>query len=231
MFNFSATFTDSIDYATTCYNFNLEKFINAGYGKNIYLSKSYFDFKNDKDDFSEREKQKQVLKSLITFTMVKNSKKDEIYHNPLLVTLVNSINTNDSDLLIFFKKLEEIASGKVDEELFIETREELKKDFSDRSYVFGNEECNFDIDLIDKITLNYLLNNVFNANTNGKIEILEGEKGKEIILKLETSESPFALIKIGDADKFQERNLGIIIPSYLVTIEEIILEILIMIKI
>ena len=93
LFNFSATFTDSIDYATTCYNFNLEKFINAGYGKNIYLSKSYFDFKNDKDDFSEREKKKQVLKSLITFTMVKNSKKDEIYHNPLLVTLVNSINT------------------------------------------------------------------------------------------------------------------------------------------
>ncbi len=208
LFNFSATFTDSIDYATTCYNFNLEKFINAGYGKNIYLSKSYFDFKNDKDDFSEREKQKQVLKSLITFTMVKNSKKDEIYHNPLLVTLVNSINTNDSDLLIFFKKLEEIASGKVDEELFIETREELKKDFSDRSYVFGNEECNFDINLIDKITVNYLLNNVFNANTNGKIEILEGEKGKEIILKLETSESPFALIKIGDADKFQREKLG-----------------------
>ena len=36
LFNFSATFTDSIDYATTCYNFNLEKFINAGYGK-IYI--------------------------------------------------------------------------------------------------------------------------------------------------------------------------------------------------
>lgn len=37
LFNFSATFTDSIDYATTCYNFNLEKFINAGYGKKIYI--------------------------------------------------------------------------------------------------------------------------------------------------------------------------------------------------
>ncbi len=73
--------------------------------KNLYLSKSYFDFKNDRDDFSEMEKQKQVLKSLITFTLVKQSKGgDAIYHNPLLVTLVNSINTDDSDLLIFFKK-------------------------------------------------------------------------------------------------------------------------------
>ena len=29
----------------------------------------------------------------------------------------------------------------------------------------------------------------FNSKNNGKIEILEGEKGKEIILKLETSEN------------------------------------------
>lgn len=208
LFNFSATFTDPIDYATTCYNFNLEKFIKAGYGKNVYLSNSYFNFKNEKDDFSEKEKQKQVLKSLIVFTLVKQSKNERMYHHPLLITLVNSINTDDSDLLIFFKKIEEVANGKIDKELFIQSREEIKKDFNYKSYVFGNEEYDFDIDIIDKITLNDILKNIFNANTNGKIEILEGEKGKEIVLKLETSESPFALIKIGDATKFQKDKLG-----------------------
>ncbi len=46
LFNFSATFVDAIDFATTGYNFNLERFIGAGgYGKNIYLADSYFDFK------------------------------------------------------------------------------------------------------------------------------------------------------------------------------------------
>jgi type III restriction enzyme len=103
-FNFSATFTDNIDYLTTCYNFNLEKFILAGYGKNLYLSQSYFSFTKDKDDFSEREKQKQVLKSLITFALVKKQKKENSYHHPLLITLVNSINTDDADLLIIFQK-------------------------------------------------------------------------------------------------------------------------------
>ena len=82
-FNFSATFTDNIDYLTTCYNFNLEKFILAGYGKNLYLSQSYFSFTKDKDDFSEREKQKQVLKSLITFALVKKQKKENQNRNVL----------------------------------------------------------------------------------------------------------------------------------------------------
>ena len=46
-------FYDSIDYATTCYNFNLKN-LSMLVWKNIYLSKSYFDFKNDKDDFMKR---------------------------------------------------------------------------------------------------------------------------------------------------------------------------------
>ena len=209
LFNFSATFTDSIDYATTCYNFNLEKFILAGYGKNLYLSNSYFNFTQDRDDFSEREKQKQVLKSLIVFTLVKKSKKQGVYHQPLLITLVNSINTDNSDLLLFFKKLEEIAFGNIEQKLFEETKEELISDFKKhKKFVFGDEELNFDLSLIENIKVKDVFEQVFNAENHGKIEILEGEKGKEIVLKLETSDRPFALIKIGDAKKFQRERLG-----------------------
>lgn len=218
LFNFSATFVDEIDYITTCYNFNLKKFIEAGYGKNIYLSPSYFTFKDDKDDFSEREKQKQVLKSLIVLSLVKKSKKQDTYHNPLLITLVNSINTDESDLLLFFKKIEEIAVGEIDENLFDETKEELLKEFrNNKSFVFGEEKLEFDISILESLSQEDLLECVFNSKNNGKIEILEGEKGKEIILKLETSEKPFALIRIGDAKKFQREKLGnnyIYISSY-----------------
>jgi len=208
-FNFSATFTDSIDYLTTCYNFNLEKFILAGYGKNLYLSQSYFSFTKDKDDFSEREKQKQVLKSLITFTLLKKQKKENLYHHPLLITLVNSINTDDADLLLFFKKLEEIAGGHIEERLFAETKDEIVQDVRNHtSFVFGDEQLDFDITLIENIDLQDIFKQVFNATNYGKIEILEGEKGREIVLKLQTSEKPFALIKIGDTRKFKKEQLG-----------------------
>ncbi|WAM36916.1 DEAD/DEAH box helicase family protein [Caldicellulosiruptor acetigenus] len=218
LFNFSATFTDEIDHVTTCYNFNLEKFIKAGYGKNIYLSQSYFSFKDDKDDFNEEEKQKQVLKSLIVFSLVKKAKKEGTYHHPLLITLVNSVNTDDSDLLLFFKKLEEIAIGKINEDLFGEAKEEILRELKNhRTYVFGEEQLQFDIEILEKLSKKDLLECVFNAQNHGKIEILEGEKGKEIILKLETSDKPFALIRIGDAKKFQREKLGnnyVYISSY-----------------
>lgn len=209
-FNFSATFTDNIDYLTTCYNFNLEKFILAGYGKNLYLSQSYFNFTKDKDDFSEREKQKQVLKSLITFALVKKQKKENSYHHPLLITLVNSINTDDADLLLFFKKLEEIAGGHIEEQLFTETKNELVQDLRNHtSFVFGDEQLNFNITILENIQFKDIFEQVFNATNYGKIEILEGEKGKEIVLKLQTSEKPFALIKIGDTGKFKREQLGV----------------------
>lgn len=209
-FNFSATFTDNIDYLTTCYNFNLEKFILAGYGKNLYLSQSYFSFTKDKDDFSEREKQKQVLKSLITFALVKKQKKENSYHHPLLITLVNSINTDDADLLLFFKKLEEIAGGHIEEQLFTETKNELVQDLrNNTSFVFGDEQLNFNITFLENIQFKDIFEQVFNATNYGKIEILEGEKGKEIVLKLQTSEKPFALIKIGDTGKFKREQLGV----------------------
>jgi superfamily II DNA or RNA helicase len=214
LFNFSATFTDDIDYATTCYNFNLEKFILAGYGKNLYLSQSIFNFTNDKEDFSERDKQKQVLKSLIIFTFIKKQKKENLYHNPLLITLVNSVqndnskNKKDADLLLFFKKLEEIAEGSIKDDLFNETKDELQNELKTyTNYIFGEEKFYFDSNLFKNIKLKDILNAVFNSKTNGKISFLEGEKGKEIVLQLQTSETPFALIKIGDAKKFIKNNL------------------------
>src|SRR5574343_390909 len=209
LFNYSATFTDQIDYVTTCYNFNLEKFILAGYGKNIYLNQSIFEFNRNTDEISEQEKQKQVLKSLITFAYIKKSRKKGVYHNPLLITLVNSVNTEDSDLQMFFAKLEEIASGKIAKSLFNEAKKEILNDLrNNTSFVFGDEKLDADLNAIESLTTEDIFEQVFNAQNHGKIEILEGEKGKEIVLKLQTSTKPFALIKIGDTGKFKREQLG-----------------------
>lgn len=209
LFNYSATFTDQIDYVTTCYNFNLEKFILAGYGKNIYLNQSIFEFNKSRDEISEQEKQKQVLKSLIIFAYIKKSRKKGIYHNPLLITLVNSVNTEDSDLQMFFAKLEEIASGKIAKSLFNESKKEILNDLrNNTSFVFGDETLDTDLNQFESLTTEDIFEQVFNAQNHGKIEILEGEKGKEIVLKLQTSTKPFGLIKIGDTGKFKKDQLG-----------------------
>lgn len=209
MFNFSATFTEAIDYATTCYNFNLEKFINAGFGKNLYLSPSYYDFSVSRNELDEKTKQVQVLKSLIVFSIIKKEKKSNYYHNPLMITLVNSVNTNDSDLLMFFNRLEEIASSRLDSNLLDEAKNIIINDFNtNNGYMFGNETLDIDLNAIKNISIEDIREMVFNSRTSGKIEIIRGERNKELCLKLETSSKPFGLIKIGAADIFEKEKLS-----------------------
>lgn len=204
LFNFSATFTDAIDFATTCFNFNLEKFIEAKYGKNVYLSNSKYNFKRGHNDLDAREKQLQVFKSLITFTLVKKAKKTGFYHNPLMVTLVNEVNTKDSDTDMFFEELGKIANNKFDQELFDTAKIELYDEFKiNKNFQFGKESLYLDDNKIknnlDNMTMQDILKYVYNADSYGVIEVVEGEKGKEFALKLASSEKPFALFRIGDA--------------------------------
>ena len=210
LFNFSATFTDSIDYVTTVYNYNLEKFIDDGYGKNIFVSNSYFTFSHKKDELNDLAKQKQVLKSLITSTLIKKFKKEGYYHNPLIVTLVDTVNEEDSDLYMFFKEIEKIATGDVDNLSFESAKKELSNEmYAGSPFSIGKEKLQKNYkSYIDSITIKDVLFYVFNSNTHGKIDIKMGESSKEIALQLQTSESPFLLIKIGDANKFRRDKLS-----------------------
>ena len=214
LFNFSATFTDKIDYLTTCYNFNLKRFIESGYGKNVYFGASVYEFKKNTNDFSENEKAVQVLKSLILFSLIKDKKRqlEDIYHWPMMMTLVNSVNTNDSDLKLYFKVISKISTGlNINLNIFTTAKEQLINELkTNRKFIFGEETLHINeiIKGIEEIEQQNIFENVFNSDNFGKIEVIEGEKGKELALKLETSEEPFALIKIGDAGKFQTEHLG-----------------------
>jgi superfamily II DNA or RNA helicase len=218
IFNFSATFTDDRDYATCVYNFNLARFIEEGYGKHIYISKENIKALEKKQDFTDSEKQKILLKIFILQAAI-NKQFEEIrkisnnlYHKPLLLTLVNSVNTDDSDLEIFFKEIEKIALGNGNKDILEKAKEEIIAELSSNEAKFEFEEKQLNQNLQEIIqNLNYsdILSYVFNSSTNGKIEVLKIPSNKqELIFKLATSDRPFALMKIGDITEWIKNKLS-----------------------
>lgn len=210
LFNFSATFTDQIDFATCVFNFNLERFITNGYGKQIFISKSDISNISNKDDFSDEEKKIIVLKILLLYAFIASQKKyigDKFYHKPLIITLVNSVNTEDSDLYLFFKEIERIAVGEGDNEILEEAKLKLLIE-TNGTCEFTNEVISFDKDIINSLTYDDILKYVFNAETYGRIEVLKIPSNKqEIVFKLTSSDKPFGLIKIGDISEWLKNKL------------------------
>jgi hypothetical protein len=218
LFNFSATFTDPRDYATCAFNYNLSKFVEDGYGKHIYLSEQEVKAFRDKTDFAPIEKQRIVLKTLLLlayinkyFEKVRRIGKG-LYHRPLLLTLVNSVNTEDADLLLFFREIEKIGKDKTGKKMFDNAKKEILKSFKDNPrFTPFEEELEFPIDenLLLKLEYKDILKHVFNAKTPGGIEVLKiPENKKELVFKLRTADKPFASIKIGDISNWLKEKLS-----------------------
>jgi hypothetical protein len=136
---------------------------------------------------------------------------NNLYHKPLLLTLVNSVNTEDSDLELFFREIEKIALGEVDNEIFERAKEEIFNEISSSETKFEFENLNFEkkiIDFIKSISFKEIIKYVFNSEKTAPIEVLKIPSNKqEIIFKLKTSERPFALIKIGDITNWIKNTL------------------------
>ncbi|MBM4169822.1 MAG: DEAD/DEAH box helicase [Ignavibacteria bacterium] len=206
LFNFSATFTDPRDFATCAFNFNLSRFVEEGYGKHIYVSSAEISAFRGRSDFSPIEKQKIVLKTFLLLTYINKyfekirKVNNSLYHRPLLLTLVNSVDVEESDLELFFRELEKVAKNEVRADLLKKAKEELVQEFRDNAkFVFEDLECVINADLVSKLDYKDILKYVLNANTPGKIEVLKipGNR-QELIFRLMTADKPFALIKIGD---------------------------------
>ena len=65
---------------------------------------------------------------MLVYTLIKKQRTPNLYHSPLMVTLVNTVNTEDSDLLMFFKIMESIAGGDYDADLLEQAKESLLAD-------------------------------------------------------------------------------------------------------
>jgi superfamily II DNA or RNA helicase len=215
LFNFSATFTDPRDYATCVFDFNLSKFIEEGYGKHIYVSDQEVTAFRDKNDFSRIEKQKIVLKTLILQTYINNylkkirKKERTLYNRPLLLTLVNSVDTKEADLKLFFSELEKVARNEIRADLFQNAKNELAAELTNNpQYEFESMAVAIDKNTLSKIEYKDILQAIFNSKHPGNVEVLKipGNR-KEIIFKLQTSENPFALIKIGDISGWLKEKL------------------------
>ncbi len=143
LFNFSATFTDPRDIITTVANYNLSEFIRKGHGKHISVLKQETTSFRKNDDYSDEEKQKIVLKALIMLTYTRingklvRAKRNQVYHRPLMMTLVNSVNTQDADLKLFFRELARIGKGEIDECTWQQALQELLDEFDEHpTYLF-----------------------------------------------------------------------------------------------
>ena len=225
---FSATFTDEIDILSTVYNLNLSEYIKKGFGKHLFVLQEQFNnFQTYQIqegrkvvlDFVEEEKQKIVLMSLILLTYIKIKSKEirtdkKYYHNPMLLTLVNSVSAEDSDLYLFFRELEKIAKNEVDNDLFQKARTTLTQEFYNNQLVEFEKEIVLSIEEINEmknITLDDILLHVFNTNTNGEFEVKRNPNNKQELsfrVKSGANSEPFALIKIGDVKEFEKNNLS-----------------------
>lgn len=216
LFNFSATFTDSRDLVTTACNFNLSEFIKAGYGKHIAILQQETRAFQDEEDYSGDEKQKIVLKSLLLLAYAKNflarvrKVASRTYHRPLLLTLVNSVNTEDADLKLFFRELERIGQGNVGAKLWKAAKDELWDELKSRpGFMFEDDSLYADDRVLNGLEQEDVLKSVYNATKHGEIEILVRPSNKqELALKLKTSDRPFALIKIGDVARWLKDELA-----------------------
>ena len=223
LFNFSATFTDTIDRAMTVHNFNLSEFIHQGYGKHItVLNQELGAFgRRGGEDYTDEEKRKVVIKSmlLLSYTAQKVRKIREVYgqaqlyHHPMLLALVNSVDTEASDLKIYFEQILAIGRGKVSvstwenakDELWEELRAGPKLLYEDGRRVAVEKED------IETLSIGDVWRDVYNfqAAEGGEVEVMiRPGHHKEIAFKMKTSEHPFALIKIGDVTRWLREELS-----------------------
>ena len=223
LFNFSATFTDPEDIITTVKKYNLEEFIKNGHGKNIYLNeKQYEAFKYRELEISHDERRKIVLKSLITLAYVSLRVKElrtqtgleKLYHLPLMLTLVNSVNTDveneRNDLWAFFQTLREIATGTGIEDLFNASLVELTDEWINAQFHFQEDGCGI-VGIgstgITDLTLSDLREMVFLSRTKSSLQVIRSKDNKELAFQLKNADAPFALIRIGDTSKWRNNLL------------------------
>jgi len=207
LFNFSATFTDDRDVVTTVCNFNLAEFIRAGYGKHIaVLEQEIRAFRDNEEDYTDEEKQKIVLKSLLMLAYTRQFYEElqqpaaPLYHKPLLVMMGHTVNTDQADVKLFFRELVKIGKAQVAAETWQAAKDELWEELRQRpAFMFEDDTVHLQEQRFRALSLHDLRALVFNERTPGDIEVLKRPSNhQEVAFKLKTGDQPFALIKIGD---------------------------------
>ena len=224
LFNFSATFTDELDILTTVKKYNLTEFVRLGHSKKIFLNETEFNsFQHRRSEISHQERRKIVLKSLVNLAFVTLCVKEirertgqaNLYHSPLMLTLVNSVNTTveneHNDLWAFFQILKDVATGMIGESMFSDTKSELINDWTGSTYLLGRDdklEFRHSIELLNTMTVADLRETVFLSRTESALQLIHSKDNKELVFQMKNSDSPFALIRIGNTSKWRNQLLA-----------------------
>jgi type III restriction enzyme len=133
-----------------------------------------------------------------------------LYHRPLMLVLVNSVNTKDADLELFFRELEQIARQGIDKALWDDAKDKLwQKLGQPPTFLFEDEPIRVDRAIWDSLAPEDIRRYVFNADSWGEIEVLiRPSNRQEMAFKLKTADRPFALIKIGDISEWLKKKLS-----------------------
>lgn len=217
LFNFSATLVDLIDRVTTAFYYGLDKFIQDGYGKKIYVSGATYESYRERDqeekteDEIENEKRGVILKSLLFFAVIKKSKKmldnisDSLYHNPLMVTVGHKIMTEKAVLKIYFGELLKIATDDIE---LSDIKQNLIDELNiNKTYEFSMGSISeFFVDKLNNLTIEDLREALFNTPNAGSIECIEvADDDSELLFKMtQESVEPFCLLKASKATKWAD---------------------------
>jgi len=127
-----------------------------------------------------------------------------------MLVLVNSVNTEDADLELFFRELEQIARQGVDPQLWQTAKGELWQELGQKpNFLFEEERVKVDPSIWNSLSPDDLCRYVFNASGWGEIEVLVRPSNRqEMAFKLKTADRPFALVKIGDISAWLKEKLS-----------------------
>ncbi|HNB41896.1 MAG TPA: hypothetical protein PLG52_10380, partial [Anaerolineales bacterium] len=120
--------------------------------------------------------------------------------------LVNSVNTEEADLKLFFRELERIGKGEISTQAFTAAKQALKAELeSEPEWLYEEKKFALDQALFNSLNIKDVYKYIFNAESKGDIEVLvRPSNDKELAFKLKTSAAPFALIKIGQTTEWMK---------------------------
>ena len=219
LFNFSATFVDAEDIYTTVARYNLADFVCDGRGKRILRAASSFGGAQagvTTREISKEHKKKIVLESLLALASARAcvsslrqiTDLDNLYHMPLMLTLVDSVNTDKekNNLVLFFDILRRIAGNNLEAGLFDKAKKSLLHDWRNGKWLFDNKEDDKPPKrylALERMTVTSMREHVFGSRKYGALEYMADDAKKQIAFKLKTAAAPFGMIKIGDIKKWK----------------------------
>ena len=217
IFNFSATFSDSFDLQTCAFNYNLERFNLEGYGKNIAVLDS--DLKSFKDKEKSEEQIVKILESFILFCAMKKHRenimqefalknKSLFYHKPLIIAVVDKVNTQDAGIKLYFEAILQILKEDRD---ITPLAQNLYENLLQNQNLYFDKNLSLDeefLGLIQTMDSKVLRKEIFYAKEASMVEAcrIKGNT-KEIVFKSKNAKEPFLLLNIGSIREWEKQYL------------------------